>query len=94
MFERFLSVKRAAMPDIDLDLCISRKSEVYEYIISKYGKDHCCYVSTFNMRKARNAVKTACRLLKISPAEANEISTSIPMVYYDEAGEKVTNVSV
>ena len=94
MFERFLSVKRAAMPDIDLDLCISRKSEVYEYIISKYGKDHCCYVSTFNMRKARNAVKTACRLLKISPAEANEISTSIPTVYYDEAGEKVTNVSV
>lgn len=94
MFERFLSVKRAAMPDIDLDLCISRKSEVYEYIISKYGKDHCCYVSTFNMRKARNAVKTACRLLKISPAEANEISTSIPTVYYDEAGEKITNVSV
>lgn len=94
MFERFLSVKRAAMPDIDLDLCISRKSEVYEYIISKYGKDHCCYVSTFNMRKARNAVKTACRLLKISTAEANEISTSIPMVYYDEAGEKITNVSV
>ena len=94
MFERFLSVKRAAMPDIDLDLCISRKSEVYEYIISKYGKDHCCYVSTFNMRKARNAVKTACRLLKIPPAEANEISTSIPTVYYDEAGEKITNVSV
>ena len=94
MFERFLSVKRAAMPDIDLDLCISRKSEVYEYIISKYGKDHCCYVSTFNMRKVRNAVKTACRLLKISPAEANEISTSIPTVYYDEVGEKVTNISV
>ena len=94
MFERFLSVHRTANPDIDIDLEPARKNEVYEYIISRYGKDRCCYVSTFNMRKARNAVKTACRLLEIEPGKANEISTAIPYVYYDEAGEKKTDIGV
>lgn len=94
LFERFLSVHRTANPDIDIDLEPARKNEVYEYIISRYGKDRCCYVSTFNMRKARNAVKTACRLLGIEPGKANGISTAIPYVYYDEAGEKRTDIGV
>lgn len=94
MFERFLSIHRTANPDIDIDLEPARKNEVYDYIISKYGRERCCYVSTFNMRKARNAVKTACRLLKIPPDEANGISSLVPYVFYDEAGEKKTNISV
>ena len=94
MFERFLSVHRTANPDIDIDLEPARKNEVYEYIISRYGKERCCYVSTFNMRKARNAVKTACRLLNIEPGKANEISPAIPYVYYDDAGEKKTDIGV
>lgn len=94
LFERFLSVHRTANPDIDIDLEPSRKNEVYDYIISKYGIEKCCYVSTFNMRKARNAVKTACRLLGIEPGKANGISTAIPYVYYDEAGEKKTDIGV
>lgn len=94
LFERFLSVHRTANPDIDIDIEPRRKNEVYEYIISKYGRDKCCYVSTFNMRKARNAVKTACRLMKIPPDEANRISSTIPYVFFDELGEKKTDISV
>lgn len=94
MFERFLSPHRTTNPDIDIDLEPSRKNEVYDYIISKYGMDKCCYVSTFNMRKARNAVKTACRLLGIEPYKSNGISTAVPYVYYDEAGEKKTDIGV
>lgn len=94
MFERFLSVHRTAIPDIDLDIVPSKKAQVYDYIINKYGKDFCCFVSTFNIRKAKNAVKTACRLLDISPDEANSISALIPDVAYDELGNKQTNISV
>ena len=94
MFERFLSVHRTALPDVDLDIVPSKKAMVYDYIIKKYGEDYCCYVSTFNIRKARNAVKTACRLLDISPEEANTISAMVPEVAYDELGNKQTNISI
>ena len=94
IFERFLSVNRKALPDIDLDLSPTRKNEVYDYIIGRYGKNRCCYVSTFNMRKARNAVKTAARLLGIPPKDANIISNAIPEAAYDELGERTTNISV
>ena len=94
LFERFLSVNRKALPDIDLDLSPSRKNEVYDYIIERYGKNRCCYVSTFNMRKARNAIKTAARLLGIPPKDANIISNAIPEAAYDELGERQTNISI
>lgn len=94
LFERFLSINRKAIPDVDLDLSPSRKNEVYEYIISKYGKNRCCYVSTYNMRKARNAIKTAARLLGISPKDANIISNAIPEAAYDELGGRQTNITL
>ena len=94
MFERFLSVNRKALPDIDTDLAPDKRPEVYQHIIDKYGKDNCCFISTFNIRKARNAIKASCRLLGYNTDIANKISKKIPYINYDDEGEKHVNISV
>ena len=92
MFERFLSVKRASVPDIDLDLPGEDRDKVYNHIIERYGADHCCFVSTFNKRKARAAIKTAARILGESVEIGDTLSKAIPYVTYDELGEKHTDM--
>ena len=92
LFERFLSVKRASVPDVDLDLDPAKRDEVYNHIIERYGADHCCFVSTFNKRKARAAIKTAARILG-QPVETGDVlSKAVPYVTYDELGEKHTDM--
>src|SRR5579862_4952883 len=38
LFERFLNPERVSMPDIDIDFCMRRRSEVIEYVTGKYGR--------------------------------------------------------
>ena len=94
MFERFLSVNRTGFPDIDLDISPEKRPLVYQHIIQRYGSERCCFVSTFNIRKARNAIKAACRLLGYEVSIANLISKKIPYVNYDDEGEKHVNISI
>lgn len=92
MFERFLSIKRNSNPDIDLDLPGEDRNKVYDHIIERYGADHCCFVSTFNKRKARAAIKTATRILGESIEIGDTLSKAVPYVTYDELGEKHTDM--
>lgn len=92
MFERFLSVKRVSNPDIDLDLAGEDRDKVYQHIIDRYGADHCCFVSTFNRRKARAALKTAARILGYSVDTGDTLSKAVPYITYDELGEKHTDM--
>ena len=39
LFERFLNPDRISMPDIDIDIQDTRRDEVIQYCIEKYGKD-------------------------------------------------------
>lgn len=84
MFERFLSKSRKSDPDIDLDILPERRDEVFEYITEKYGTDHCCFVSTFNKRKARAAIKTAARILNHSVQIGDMLSKAVPYVLYED----------
>jgi len=92
LFERFLSVKRASVPDVDLDLDPAKRDDVYNHIIERYGADHCCFVSTFNKRKARAAIKTAARILGQPVETGDMLSKAVPYVTYDELGEKHTDM--
>lgn len=94
MFERFLSPHRASIPDIDLDFEAERRNELFDYAVEKYGRDHCALVSTRQMRKARGAIRDTARILNFPLEEADQIAKSIPTVYYDDAGEKTTDLSI
>ncbi len=39
LFERFINPERVSYPDIDVDICMDRRSEVIDYVVAKYGKD-------------------------------------------------------
>lgn len=93
LFDRFLSIHRTgSIPDVDLDFASDRRQEMFDYVVNKYGADHCAAVSTFQMRKARSAIKDAARILDIE--EGEEIAKLIPMVYYDDEGDKMSDLSI
>lgn len=95
LFERFLSVHRkGSVPDVDLDFSSDRREEMFNYAVEKYGKDRCALVSTFGIRKARAAFRDTARVFDIPNEVADEAAKLIPQVYYDEEGEKTTDLSI
>lgn len=98
LFERFLSEHRPSPPDIDLDFASDKRNKMFEYIIKKYGKEHCSLVSTFTLRKSRSALKDTGRVFGIDKDIYEYVASLIPQVYYedDEDGntEKLTDLSI
>ncbi len=77
LFERFLNPDRSSMPDIDIDIQDSRREEVIEYCIEKYGKDLVCIAPSFSSDtsqalKAKN-VEKAKELISFYKMDASAI---------------------
>ena len=51
------------MPDFDIDFCDSRRKEVIDYVISKYGEDRVVQIITFGTMAARGSVRDVGRVL-------------------------------
>lgn len=94
-FERFHSIYRVgSLPDIDSDFCSERRQEMFDYILEKYGIDKCSLVSTKLVRKARTALKDSGRYLGYDDKLMNEVAKLIPEVFYDDDGEKTTEIPI
>lgn len=78
LFERFLNPDRISMPDIDIDIQDSRREEVIQYCVEKYGKDRVANIVTFGRMAARNAVRDVSRVLQVPYAEADRLAKMIP----------------
>lgn len=78
LFERFLNPERISMPDVDIDFCIERRSEVIDYVSKKYGADKVCQIVTFGTFAAKAALKGVARVFDIPFAESNKLSSYIP----------------
>lgn len=78
MFERFLNPGRISMPDIDIDIQDTRRDEVIQYCVNKYGKDKVANIVTFGRMAARNAVRDVSRVLQVPYAEADRLAKMIP----------------
>jgi DNA polymerase-3 subunit alpha len=78
MFERFLNPGRISMPDIDIDIQDSRRGEVIQYCVEKYGPERVANIVTFGRMAARNAVRDVARVLQVPYAEADRWSKMIP----------------
>jgi len=78
MFERFLNPGRISMPDIDIDIQDTRRDEVIQYCVEKYGEDRVANIVTFGRMAARNAVRDVSRVLQIPYAEADRWAKMIP----------------
>lgn len=78
LFERFLNPDRISMPDIDIDIQDSRRAEVIEYCVRKYGESRVANIVTFGKMAARNAVRDVARVLEVPYAEADRLAKMIP----------------
>jgi DNA polymerase III subunit alpha len=78
LFERFLNPDRISMPDIDIDIQDSRREEVIQYCVDKYGKDRVANIVTFGRMAARNAVRDVSRVLQVPYADADRLAKMIP----------------
>ncbi|MDO8282234.1 MAG: DNA polymerase III subunit alpha [Thermodesulfovibrionia bacterium] len=78
LFERFLNPDRVSMPDIDIDFCMDRRSEVIDYVTNKYGKDHVAQIITFGTMKARGAIRDVGRVMNMPYAEVDRVAKLIP----------------
>lgn len=84
LFERFYNegrntVDHISMPDIDVDVPITKREYVIDYIKNKYGTDRVSQMITFNTMKGRGALKEVLRVYdNISFEEMNRITKHIP----------------
>ncbi len=77
-FERFINPERISYPDIDVDICMERRSEVIEYTVRKYGKDKVAQIITFGTMKAKMAIKDVGRMLSVPLPKVNAIAKLVP----------------
>jgi DNA polymerase-3 subunit alpha len=78
LFERFLNPDRISMPDVDIDIQDSRRGEVIQYCVEKYGSERVANIVTFGRMAARNAVRDVARVLQVPYSEADRLSKMIP----------------
>jgi len=78
LFERFLNPDRISMPDVDIDIQDTRRDEVIQYCVRKYGTERVANIVTFGRMFARNAVRDVSRVLQVPYAEADRLAKMIP----------------
>lgn len=78
LFERFLNPDRISMPDIDIDIQDTRRNEVIQYCVEKYGEERVANIVTFGRMAARNAVRDVARVLQVPYADADRLAKMIP----------------
>ncbi|MBP7821203.1 DNA polymerase III subunit alpha, partial [Candidatus Saccharibacteria bacterium] len=78
LFERFLNPDRISMPDIDIDIQDTRRDEVIQYCVEKYGTNRVANIVTFGRMAARAAVRDVARVLQMPYSEADRIAKLIP----------------
>ncbi|ADV45624.1 DNA polymerase III subunit alpha [Nitratifractor salsuginis] len=82
LFERFLNPERVSMPDIDMDFCQSRRQEIIDYVVEKYGRVNVAQIITFGKLLAKGVIRDVARVMGLPYAQADAFAKLIP----DELG--------
>ncbi|MCD0484825.1 DNA polymerase III subunit alpha [Streptacidiphilus sp. ASG 303] len=80
LMERFLSERRRALPDIDLDVESHRRLEVYRLIRDRFGTQRTCAVATAETWRVRHAVRDVAAALGLDPDEADTLAKAFPHI--------------
>ncbi|MCX4783939.1 DNA polymerase III subunit alpha [Streptomyces sp. NBC_01264] len=80
VFERFLSLRRTDLPDIDLDVEADRRLEVYDKIFERYGTGRVAVAAMPETYRARHALRDTGLALGIAPGEIDRVAKSFPHI--------------
>ena len=78
LFERFLTLERISMPDIDIDFCQERREEVIHYVQDKYGVDRVAQIITFGTLQARAVLRDVGRVLQLPLGLVDRLAKMVP----------------
>ncbi|HEY5824223.1 MAG TPA: DNA polymerase III subunit alpha, partial [Cyclobacteriaceae bacterium] len=74
-FERFLNLERTTPPDFDIDFSWEDRDRIYDYLFSKYGKDHTCLLATHVTYQGRSIIRELGKVFGLPKGEIDEIVT-------------------
>ncbi len=82
-FERFLNPERPSLPDVDIDFCMNRRSEVMRYVEDKYNGPgdeglRVAGIVTFGTMQAKAAVRDCGRVLGMPFADVDRVAKLLP----------------
>ncbi|WP_369388342.1 DNA polymerase III subunit alpha [Streptomyces sp. CG1] len=80
LMERFLSKRRLALPDIDIDVESARRLEVYRAIIDRFGTERVATVAMPETYRVRHAIRDVGAALSMDPAEIDRVAKSFPHI--------------
>lgn len=77
IFERFIDITRADLPDIDLDFPDSRREQVIEYLRQKYGAERIAHIGTVSRYQPKSVLIDVGKKLQIKPSELKPVKEAI-----------------
>lgn len=77
LFERFIDVNRADLPDIDIDFPDSKRNDVIDHLTGIYGEEHVSHIATVARLKPKSAIGIFAQNLSISKAETDAVKNAI-----------------
>jgi DNA polymerase III alpha subunit len=77
IFERFVDINRADMPDIDVDFSDTERHRVFAYLEQRYGHEHVARLGTVAFYRSRSALGEVGVALRIPPWVTDAVSESL-----------------
>ena len=77
-FERFLTIYRPTLPDIDVDIADDRRDEVIDYVMNKYGSGRVAHIVTFGTMMGRAAIRDVGRVMGLNYGDVDRIAKLVP----------------
>lgn len=80
IMERFLSVRRRKMPDIDIDVESARRLEVYRLIMDRFGAARTATLAMPETYRVRHAVRDTGAALSLDPDLVDRLAKAFPHI--------------
>jgi DNA polymerase-3 subunit alpha len=78
LFERFINPERVSAPDIDVDVCDRRRTEVLAHLSRTYGVERVANIVTFGTLSAKAVVRDVGRVLEVPLPDVDRVAKLVP----------------
>ena len=77
LFQRFIDISRADLPDIDIDFADTKRYMVFDYLKGKYGADNVAKLGNINTLKANSVMAQVGKKFNISFNETASVKNAL-----------------
>ena len=77
MFERFIDITRADLPDVDIDFQDDKRELVFDYLRERYGPQRVGRLGTVMRYKAKSCIGDVAKALRVPDGDVKDVKDSI-----------------